>query len=537
MEDKLFSICTPIYGVTYKHLERFAKHLSQSDYTHFEWVVVFDGSHKKGVKVMEKIKKEYPTMDISYYEIPHQGACAARNFGATKLKGEYWAFPGGDCYLYPQTLRTWVNAFDEDPEIYRVWGTYDLVKEDGSIMGIGLSVPNRDGEIYYPAFKYQNYCDGTFPVRKDKFVPYDVNCKSLQDWDWAIEMLKKDNFSGKGWKFINDSFFAAELPKKGGLSDDSHSNWIERTDYIRNKHGIPKSDICVTSLGAPYHGWKVAEMIGADYLPMPSFKPHKYKAIYLVGFYTKEDQQAQSAGVYVTKAHMQVFDNFKGKKIIHWIGTDILQLYKNASFEKLELIRKWFKENKVIHLAEADFTQKELKKFGIKAKVVPIPSSKTYEATPLPKEFSLAVYMPFNQNPDGKLMPSDIYLPGITDTIVRSMPDVKFYFYGEDKVKNKRGNWEYIGYIDLNEWMPKFSCNLRLTAHDGLPISCLEFMSAGRQVVTTVPLKGAIHTDLDRKNIVEAVRKAQKAGFNHKGMEYARKLTPERFKQQIWRLI
>jgi hypothetical protein len=258
--------------------------------------------------------------------------------------------------------------------------------------------------------------------------------------------------------------------------------------------------------------------------------------VYLIGFYTKEDLQAQSAGVYVTKAHMQVFDNFREKKVVHWIGTDILQLYKNASYEKLEVLRKWFKDNKIIHLSEANFTQRELRKLGIKSKVVPIPSTKFYEQTPLPEEFSVAVYMPFVQDNQGKASPDPTYCPNITDAVIRSMPDVKFYFYGADQVKGqKKDNWEYLGYIDMESWMPRFSCNLRLTVHDGLPISCLEFLSAGRSVVTTVPLKGAIYTDLDRKNIVEAIRKAQR-GFNSKGMKYARKLTPERYKKQIWRL-
>jgi glycosyltransferase involved in cell wall biosynthesis len=533
-EEKLFSVCTPIFGVTYKDLPKFAEHLSQQEYKNYEWVVVFDGPHKQGVKTMEKIKKQYPKMDISWYEKEHEGACAARNFGATKMKGEYLTFPGGDCYLYPEALRLWANAFEEDKEVYRVWGVYDLIKEDGSTMSFSLNIPNQGGKIWYPAFKYGPYADGTFPVRRDHFLPYDVNCKSLQDWEWSINMLKRDNFSGKGWKYLDHSFFAAELPKPGGLSDDSHQNWIDRTDYIRNKHNLPKSDLCVTSLGAPSHGWKVAEMLGADYLPMPSYKPHKYKAVYLVGFFTKEDAQAQAAGIYVTQAHMDVFRDFKGKKIVHWIGSDILQLYKNASFEKLELMKKWFKDNKIIHLAEADFTQKELKKFGIKAAIVPIPPTELCEVSPLPKQFTVGIYMPFqDQTPD------HLYMPELTDQVVRSMPDVKFYFYGADQVKgSKEKNWEYIGYINYNEWMPKFSCNLRLTYHDGLPISSLQFLSAGRGAVTTVPVKYCEQVPLERKAVIEALRKIQKEGLNTKAADYVKKnFSVQGFKKSIWGLL
>ena len=538
-EEKLFSVCTPIYDVTYKHLPTLAKHLSQQDYKNFEWVVIFDGPHSRGVKTMQKLRKEYPEMNINWYVKEHEGACAARNYGATKLKGEYWAFINGDCYPYPETLRVWANAFDEDPEIYRVWGLYDIIKEDGKTSSIGLGVPiDAKGNVWYKGFKYSNYTDSCFPVRRDHFVEWDNNCKSLQDWEWALSMLEKDNYTGKGWKFINESFFAAELPKKGGLSDDSHSNWIERTDYVRNKHNVPKSDICVTSLGAPAHGFRVADMLGADYLPMPSYKPHRYKVIYLLGFYTKENPEMQKAGIFVTQSHMEVFKNFDGKKIIHWIGTDILQLYKNASFEKLEVLKKWFKDEKIIHLAEAEFTKKELKKFGINAKVVPIPPVEQYEVTPLPEQFSVGIYMPFDTGINGEKRPNELYLPDLTDSILRAMPDVKFYFFGDDFPAGwKKDNWEYIGYIDYKEWMPKFSCNLRLTYHDGLPITCLQFMSAGRQVVTNVPVKGAIQVNLERKSIVEGIRKAQESGKNIEGIKYVRKLTPEKYKKTIWRYV
>lgn len=532
-EEKLFSVCCPIYKQKYKCLPKWFKHLSQQEYKNLEAIVVFDGANKRGEEVVKQAMRDYPEMKIAYYTIPHQGACAARNFGFSKMKGEYLSFPGGDCYLNPEALRVWANAFDEDPETYRVWGLYDLIQENGELLSFVLNTPHNNGKIWYEAFKYSPYADGTFPVRRDHFVPYDINCKSLQDWDWSLSMLEKDDYSGKGWKYIDHSFFSAELPQKGGLSDDSHQNWIERTDYVRNKHGIPKSDLCVTSLGAPIHGFKIAQMLGADYLPMPSYKPHRYKAIYLVGFFTKEDPQMQQAGVFVTKAHMQVFDNFKGKKIIHWIGSDILQLYKNASFEKLEVLKKWFKDNKIIHLAEADFTQKELRKFGIKAKVVPIPPQELYEITPLPKKFSVAVYMPF----DGQNA-NLLYMPELTDQVVRSMPDVQFYFYGADNIKGKKNNWEYLGYIDYKEWMPKFSCNLRLTAHDGLPISTLQFLSAGRGAITTVPVNFAKYVKPDRKKVIEAIRQVQKEGLNIKGAKFVRThFRPEIYKKQIWRLV
>jgi len=422
-EVKTFSIIGPCYGADWKCLEESARTLNEQEYKYFEWIVVFDGKNTRGVKVMEKIKKQYPEMDIFYYTIKHGGAPAARNFGADAAIGDYYAFVNVDNYLYPEALRVWANAFEEHPEVNRVWGYYDLIDANGNKFSGNPNVPAYpNGEVWYKGFKFTNYCDSSFPIRAKAYIPWDETVKSLQDWDWAIRQLQRDNFEGKDWWFIDHPFFLAEAPQKGGLSDDSHSNWIERTDYIRNKNGIPKSDICVTSLGAPHHGFHIAEKLGADFISMPSFKPNKYKMIYLVGFYTAEDPGSPR----VTALHMQVFKNFSGKKIIHWIGTDIVQMHWNCSFQKVKALKEWFKKEKIIHLVEAEWTRKELKELGINAKIVPIPPKKLNDPMPLPKEFSVGIY---------ESSASPMYNLQLMDDIVRSMPDIKFYFFGDDTNK------------------------------------------------------------------------------------------------------
>jgi hypothetical protein len=82
--------------------------------------------------------------------------------------------------------------------------------------------------------------------------------------------------------------------------------------------------------------------------------------------------------------------------------------------------------------------------------------------------------------------------------------------------------------------MPKLSCNLRLTYHDGLPISTLQFLSAGRGCVTTVPIKYCEKVPLERKAVIEAIRKIQREGLNLKGSKYVRKnFTVKKFKKAI----
>jgi glycosyltransferase involved in cell wall biosynthesis len=506
-KEKKFSIMLPVFGITYLDFPKFFESLNKSDYKNFEIIVTFDGPHPKGEKMLKKMMAEYD-FDVKYQTIEHVGCTSARNACVPLATGDYYVFTAPDCYLYPETLRIWADAFDEDPETMRVWGLYDVLRADGSTINAIGQVPHLGGKVWYEAFKWSPYADATFPIRKEYFMPWDPDCKSLNDWEWSVRYLKKDNWTGKGWKYIPMSFFIAEDAKPGGLSNDSHSNWEDRKAYVQEHGDVEPRDICVTSLGAPEHGIRTSKLLDAEYLTMPGFKAHHYKAVYLLGFYLREDPANPG---FVTRSHMDVFARNKGKNIVHWVGTDIYDLRWHCSFEKIKALKSWFKKNKVIHLCEAEFTQKELAEVGIKAKIVPIPPEKLYEPMPLPKEFIVGIYLPSR----------DLYNPQLMEEVIRAMPDVKFYLFGDESRKGQKGdNWDYLGYIDFDKWIPKMSANLRVTSHDGLPLTPLQFFTAGRNVITNVDLKGAIKVEANKESIVKGIRKAQKEPLDPKVAEY-----------------
>jgi glycosyltransferase involved in cell wall biosynthesis len=517
-DEKMFSIGIPAYGNGVQYLPNAIDGLDKQDYKNFHVVVIFDGKNKKGEKIMDKLIKKYPHIEMEYHTVEHGGAPHARNAAVEYFKGDYYLFNDSDVVFYPETLRLYANIFDEHPEVWRIFGRYDIHNSNGEQMfSMGHPPMDAAGNVWYKALKYTNYIDTNTPIRAEKYIPWDESVKSLQDWDWAIRQLKPDGFSGKGFHYTGQSMFTALSDQPGGISEDSHNNWIARKKYVQEKNGIKGSDICVTSLGAMNHAIPVAEMLDCELLTMPSFKEHEYKLVYLLGFYTREDPEHPGM---VTKTHMQVFERNKGKNVIHWIGTDIWDLRRHNSFDKLKELRAWFKANKIIHLCEAEFTQKELKELGIDAKIVPIPPKNLYKPMRLPKDFTVGVYLP------GR----DVYNENIVMEIVRSMPDVRFCFFGDASNTGDEGdNWFNLGYINFDKWMPNFSCNLRITSHDGLPLTPIQFMTAGRNVVTNVSMKGAIELKWEkdahginnlREKAVEAIRYAQKHPLDPKISEY-----------------
>lgn len=505
--QKVFSVISPVYERAWETFPKFFHALSEQDYKHFEVIVVFDGKNVRGERELKKQIILYPKMKVQSITIEHGGAPAARNAGARIAKGDYYTFLDPDIYVLSETFRQWANAFEEHPDKDVVWGLYSFIQGEKAYT-IPDAVPKRpNGQADYWAFRYSNFCSGAFPMRKEAFLGWDESVISLQDWDMWQRMLLLDEFEGSKFLYINKAFFLTEQVRDGGISHDSYTNWKERRNYVMQKNGIAQSKLCVTSLGAPWHGLHVAKKLGAEYLPMPSFKEHDYESIYLLGFYPGPGGP--------TKTHLQVFaepgrirhderglpdvqEYFKGNKIIHWIGTDVLKMRTEVPWVTIKYFQDLFKKEGIVQLSEAQHTHDELKEIGLDTKIVPIPPDTLFEIIPLPEEFSVAIYENSTQ---------DLYYGELMERVATSMPDVKFYFFGDDAKKGTTTrNTEHLGWINLAEWMPKFSCNVRVTIHDGLPLTPLQFMTAGRQFIGNVAIFHAHVVTADRKDIIEKIR-------------------------------
>jgi hypothetical protein len=222
--------------------------------------------------------------------------------------------------------------------------------------------------------------------------------------------------------------------------------------------------------------------------------------IYLLGFYVNMAPQ-----------HAKIFSNASKDcvKIIHWLGSDIMGL-SMLQFCVLKKLVQSLNETTTVMFCESEAKQKELAEMGLKTEVLPVlrDISKFSEKS-LPKEFAVGVYMPdVNQQ---------IYNQVLMDNIVKNMPDVKFYYFG-DKGKNipNQKNMENLGYVDINEVIEKTTCLLRYTIHDGLPTAPMEFIMSNRFVLTNAEmpfvekLNGLTDTEGVRKEIIEKIRALKK---------------------------
>lgn len=466
-KDPKFSLIVPVYKVPKNVFVRCLKSIQDQDYQNLETTLVFDGIDPE----LLEIALPFIGKKIRVLEIEHAGACAARNAGFDYSDGEIVSFTNSDYVLKPGIIRLWVDELLAHPECGFVYGGYDW---------------NAQGRSYYPSkpfdpfmLKVANYIDCGFPLWRKHVVKWDPEVRSLQDWDFWLRVVFGDPVGDevrvKGHFLGLERSFVAEPPRPGGLSVDSHSNWIERVRFIKNKNNIPERDIVVTSLGASNHGIQIAKMIGADFRDDTIYKPNEYKAVYMIGWYmTPKD---------IVNEHPRIMAAFdKQVKIVHFVGADIYWL-KKFSFEELRLIAHSMNLKCDYILCENEQAQKELSEMGINAHIVPIPPYHDYEVKPLPDTFRVGIYLTNKSD-------FDKYCKEETLSIVRAMPDVQFSAYGDGAVDINYPNLKLYGTIPSEEW-PKFvydhSCYFRLVRHDTRPMASDEFILAGRDVVTNIP--------------------------------------------------
>jgi len=497
----MLSFVTPNYndGNT---IERQVDSIMDQDYKYIEQIIVDDGSTDDSKEVLEKLQKKYPDRLKVIFLKQNQGACEARNIGAEEATGKYLSFLPADAKLYPGVARIWVETLEENPEYDFMYGGYKFTDEEYN------EIFNYMGDHFDPYFlKVSNYIDGSYPLKKelfDKMGGWDPAIKSLQDWDlWLNAVINHD---AKGL-YKQEVYFETTMPHPGGLSDDSHRNWIDRTTAIKRKYGIKQKKICVTGAGASFHAKNIAKMLDADFLPVPSFKPHKYEMIYVVGFF---GNVAES------------FYNTNALRVVHWIGSDILSL-QTADDKTRDGVISWLDNNVDVHLCEFEQTKKELEALGIHAKIVPFPPQKMYEPMPLPEKFTVACYIPQNN--------AEFYCPDLIKGIAKKNKDIDFKFFGDPTLHGKKDNIEHMGFLnkeEIEDLVKNSSCILRVTPHDGLPLSVIEWVTAGRSAITTVKLPHTITTKPDEKSILAAIEKAKKAKLNVEGSKHFRELCDEK---------
>lgn len=473
------SFIVPIYDIKPDVLKRCLMSLDEQDYERLEVVCVLDGPNDDLMKVAAFYVEQQPDK-FKLLEIDHGGACAARNAGFNVSSGEIVSFFNSDYIAKPGMARMWVDALKNHPDCGFAYGAYEYATARRMWYG---SKPFDKWQL-----DVANYIDCGFPLWRKYVVEWDPGCKSLQDWDFWLGVIKKHGV--KGHYLGREISFIAEPPRPKGLSDDSHNNWADRVHWVKRKHGIAEPEILVCSFGAAAHGVEIAKTLGADFRDDTWSKPNNYKALYLIGFYMRPTDDVND--------HPRLISHYKdagAKIVLHFVGADIYWLRK-FPHESLKYLAGSLRLSCDTILCENEQAQKELAEMGIQAQIVPIPPYSDFEVRPLPEQFRVATFLTDKSD-------FDKYCYEPTLSIIRAMPDVQFAAYGDGGKDVRYPNLVHMGAIPREKW-PEFvysnSALLRIVRHDTRPMASDEFILAGRDVITNVPATFVEYIDTKGKS-------------------------------------
>lgn len=124
LKQNLFvSVIVPIHNAE-AHLGVCLSALLASDYAHFEVIGVDDASDDGSLESWRAVTIDAQRVNV--FNLPQQvGPAAARNYGATKAKGEILFFVDADVVVEVDTVARIAHRFQSSPEVVAVFGSYD----------------------------------------------------------------------------------------------------------------------------------------------------------------------------------------------------------------------------------------------------------------------------------------------------------------------------------------------------------------------------------------------------------------------------
>lgn len=193
-DKKLISICIPTFNRASLIKDAIDSALAQQC-INLEVLVVDDGSTDNTANVISS----YNDPRLRYIKKEHSGAPATRNRCIAEAKGEYIVWLDSDDVLLPETIKTYVEAIKEEPDIDVLYG--DLIVTDAHLnYKKSLSYKNwyrRSRDLISSLINENPVPNPGVMVRKkcyERFGNYDESFTRAHDYEFWVRIAGKATF-------------------------------------------------------------------------------------------------------------------------------------------------------------------------------------------------------------------------------------------------------------------------------------------------------------------------------------------------------
>ncbi|MGB6269838.1 MAG: glycosyltransferase family 2 protein [Olleya sp.] len=154
----MISIIIPIYNRQHL-LEETLQSITAQTYTHWECIIVDDGSTDNTVEVTDRLIKNDARFQL--FQRPSdlkKGPSSCRNYAITKMKGDYIQFFDSDDVMHPEHLQLKMEAISNNDfvicQLQEFTGEFDN----------GLFTSAKQPEIKTSNNLFEDFATGTFPM-------------------------------------------------------------------------------------------------------------------------------------------------------------------------------------------------------------------------------------------------------------------------------------------------------------------------------------------------------------------------------------
>jgi len=183
VKEHFFSIIMPVYNRA-TFIEKSIQSVLLQTYSHFELIVVDDGSTDNTADVVKQLINQHPDKPIKYFYKENEERAVARNYGADRASGAYLNFFDSDDLLYPHHLLRANQFLTAHPEADWFHLGYDIKDEKLHLLGKGPAFNEHPNRLLITGNHLS--CNGVF-IRKELFSKTRFNTNrllsGLEDWE------------------------------------------------------------------------------------------------------------------------------------------------------------------------------------------------------------------------------------------------------------------------------------------------------------------------------------------------------------------
>jgi len=239
----------------------------------------------------------------------------------------------------------------------------------------------------------------------------------------------------------------------------------------------------------------------------------KNKILLLIGLYwpTKYDLY-----------YKNLFSNL-GKIILLWAGTDIVQLDEMNEIDRNKLLENLRNNKKIISVTESEEVANEIiTKFKLNTKILPLLID-NYNLKEMNYNFEkliISLYLPQTKK--------EFFNYELILSIAKKRPKYIFIFYDHNGIETNDNEKSLKNCIFIKKPVTKpfdiyknVNCGMRITEHDGEPLTGVEMMSLGLHFIFNHNMKHAIKVEKNENDILLKLDNLNKnLVYNKQGHEY-----------------